>query len=84
MEEPSRKVSNRAPIAVATSFNKEVDEVVADRVIRRHGISSYLDYFIKWKGLPDTEASRESGDALWQYNDLMQRYKEDAMRSFQA
>ncbi|KAK9045165.1 hypothetical protein V6N11_059054 [Hibiscus sabdariffa] len=33
MEDPSREVSTRAPTGVVTSFDKEVEEVLADRVI---------------------------------------------------
>ncbi|KAL6124890.1 hypothetical protein ACLB2K_077398 [Fragaria x ananassa] len=33
-EDPSRGGSHRAPTAFVTSFDKEVDEILADRVIR--------------------------------------------------
>ncbi|KAL6223060.1 hypothetical protein ACLB2K_006450 [Fragaria x ananassa] len=59
-EDPSRGVSHQAPIAVVTSFDKEVDEILADRVIRHRGVPSYKEYLIKLRGLPDTEASWES------------------------
>ncbi|KAL6219043.1 hypothetical protein ACLB2K_012249 [Fragaria x ananassa] len=79
-EDPSKGVSHRAPTAVVTSFDKEVDEILADRVIRRRGVPSYKEYLIKWRGLPDTEASWESEDILWQFKDKIQRYNEGAMR----
>ncbi|KAJ0039649.1 hypothetical protein Pint_27365 [Pistacia integerrima] len=68
-EEPSRGVSKRAPTAVVTSFDKEIEEILADRVVRRRGVPNYREYFIKWKGLPDTEASWETEDSLWQFQD---------------
>ncbi|KAL6225755.1 hypothetical protein ACLB2K_004604 [Fragaria x ananassa] len=83
-EHPSRIVSYRAPIEVVTSFNKEVDEILADRVIHRRGVPSYKEYLIKWKGLPDTEASWESEDLLTQFKDNIQCYNEGAMRASRA
>ncbi|KAL6127778.1 hypothetical protein ACLB2K_071141 [Fragaria x ananassa] len=80
-EDPSREVSHRAPTAVVTSFDKEVDEILADRVIRRRGVPCYKEYLIKWRGLPNTEASWESEDILWQFKDKIQRYNEGAMRA---
>ena len=82
-EEPSRGVSKRAPTAVVTSFDKEVEEILADRVVRRRGVPNYREYFIKWKGLPDTEASWETEDSLWQFQDSIRSYKDSATRASQ-
>ncbi|KAL6141264.1 hypothetical protein ACLB2K_059554 [Fragaria x ananassa] len=64
-EAPSRGVSHRAPTTVVTSFDKEVDEILTERVIRRRGVPSYKEYLIKWRGLLNTETSWESEDILW-------------------
>ncbi|KAL6222458.1 hypothetical protein ACLB2K_005850 [Fragaria x ananassa] len=77
-------VSHRAPTAVVTSFDKEVDEILADPVIRHRGMLSYKEYLIKWRCLPDMEASWESEDILWQFKDKIQRYNEGAMRVSRA
>ncbi|CAM8957104.1 unnamed protein product [Rhodiola kirilowii] len=79
--ESSRGVSHRAPTAVVTSYDKEVDEILADRTIRRSGIPSYKEYLVKWKGLPDSEASWESEDLLWQFKDKVRNYQHDATRA---
>lgn len=76
-EDPTRGISNRAPTAVITSFDKEVEEVLADRVIRRRGVPNYKEYFIKWKGLPTSEASWEPEDTLWQFKEKIQEYQRD-------
>ncbi|GJR42477.1 putative nucleotidyltransferase, ribonuclease H [Tanacetum coccineum] len=61
-EDPEQGVSKRAPTAVVTSYDREVEEILSDRTIRRRGVSSYKDYLIKWRDLPDSEASWEAED----------------------
>ena len=34
-DDPSRKMSKRAPIVIMTSYDKEVEHIIADRVIKR-------------------------------------------------
>ncbi|TXG51634.1 hypothetical protein EZV62_024158 [Acer yangbiense] len=48
-----------------------------DRVIQRRGVPSYTEYLVKWKDFPDSEASWERGDTLWQFVEHIQRYKDD-------
>ncbi|TXG71332.1 hypothetical protein EZV62_006267 [Acer yangbiense] len=85
MEDPRRSESKRAPTAVVTAFDKEVECILADRVIQRRGVPNYIEYLVKWKDLPDSEASWERGDTLWQFDEHIQRYKdEDATRTPRA
>ncbi|RVX23303.1 hypothetical protein CK203_000917 [Vitis vinifera] len=53
-------LSKRAPTAVMTSYDKEVEHIIADRVIRRRGVPPATEYLVKWKGLPESEASGSS------------------------
>ncbi|GJZ49134.1 putative nucleotidyltransferase, ribonuclease H [Tanacetum coccineum] len=76
-EDPERGVSKRAPTAVVTSYDREVEEILSDRTIRRRGVPSYKEYLIKWLDLPDSEASWEAEDLLWQFTDEIKRYHED-------
>nr|GEY32210.1 uncharacterized protein [Tanacetum cinerariifolium] len=64
-EDPERGVSKRAPTTVVTSYDREVEEILSDRTIRRRGVSSYKEYLMKWRDLPDSEASWEAEDLLW-------------------
>ncbi|GJS75060.1 hypothetical protein Tco_0724941, partial [Tanacetum coccineum] len=41
-EDPERGVSKRAPTAVVTSYDREVEEILSDRMIRRRGVPSFL------------------------------------------
>ena len=56
-DDPSRGLSKRAPTAVVTFYDKEVEHVLTDRVIRRRGVPPATKYLVKWKGLPESEAS---------------------------
>ena len=56
-EDPSRGISTRAPTAVVTSYDKEVDYIMADQVLRKNNFQPYKEYLVKWKGLPKSEAS---------------------------
>ncbi|RVW43718.1 Transposon Tf2-11 polyprotein [Vitis vinifera] len=72
--DPSRGLSKRAPIAVVTSYDKEVEHVLADWVIRRRGVPLATEYLVKWKGLPESEASWEPRDALWQFQEQIEQF----------
>ena len=50
-EDPNQGISHRASIVVVTSYNKEVDYIMAKRVIRQQGIPHYTEYLVKWKEL---------------------------------
>ena len=42
---------------VVTSYDKEVEHIIADRVITRQGVPPATEYLVKWKGLLESEAS---------------------------
>ncbi|GKE40914.1 putative nucleotidyltransferase, ribonuclease H [Tanacetum coccineum] len=54
-EDPRRGVSKQAPIAVVTSYDREVEDILSDHTIRRRGVPSYKEHLIKWHDLPDSE-----------------------------
>ena len=66
-EDPGRGISTRAPTVVVTSYDKEVDYIMADRVLRKKNFQPYKEYLVKWKGLPESEASWEPENTLWQF-----------------
>ncbi|XP_059670881.1 uncharacterized protein LOC132316419 [Cornus florida] len=81
----TRGISQMASTAVVTSFDKEVDCILANRVMSRRGVPKYTEYLVKWKNMPDSEASWEHEDKLWQFAEHIQRFKqEDATRALRA
>jgi hypothetical protein len=80
-EEPSRGKTKRAPTAITTMPDRDVEEILAHRVIPRRGTHpSYVEYFVKWKGLPDSEASWEHKLTLWNNVDVIEAYRRDVTR----
>lgn len=77
VEDPSRGVSKRAPTAMTTEFDKDVDYIIADRRIRRRGVPPYTEYLVKWKNLPESEASWEHAETLWQFEDHTKRFHDE-------
>ena len=60
---------------VVTSYDKEVEHIIANRVIRRQGVPPATKYLVKWKGLPKSKANWETTDALWQFQEPIDRFR---------
>ncbi|KAF7821658.1 Transposon Ty3-I Gag-Pol polyprotein [Senna tora] len=76
MEDPSRGEKLRAPTAITEVPERDVEEILAHRVVPRRGShSSYMEYLVKWKGAPDSEASWEHELTLWNHKNLIEAYK---------
>ena len=56
-EDPDRGKSSRAPAGIRMEFDKEAEEIIADRTVREANNHPRLEYFVKWKGLQDSESS---------------------------
>ena len=84
-DDPSRGLSKRAPTTVVTSYDKEVEHIITDRVIKRRGVSPTTEFLVKWKGLTESEASWEPVDALWQFQEQIEQFRaEGATRTSAA
>ena len=77
-EDPNRSETSRAPTGVVTEFDKKIKEILAERKIRRRGVPSYSEYLILWEGLSESEASWEHEDVLWQFQQEIEKLKENA------
>ncbi|KAL6327535.1 hypothetical protein AAG906_021626 [Vitis piasezkii] len=64
-DDPSRGFSKRSPTAVVTSYDKEVEHIIANRVIRRRGVPPTTEYLVKWKGLPETVPGKRCDEDVY-------------------
>nr|GEU47935.1 integrase, catalytic region, zinc finger, CCHC-type, peptidase aspartic, catalytic [Tanacetum cinerariifolium] len=77
--------NGRANREVVTLYDREFEEILSNRMIQRRGVPSYKEYLIKWRDLPDSEASWKAEDLLWQFADEIKRYHKDGtMRTSRA
>ncbi|OMO77547.1 reverse transcriptase [Corchorus capsularis] len=78
-EDPKRGKSGRAPFRITTRFEKEVQSIIAERAVgrKRKGCVQKKEYLVLWKGQPETEASWEPAEALWQFEEYIRRFHEE-------
>ncbi|KAF2314863.1 hypothetical protein GH714_036967 [Hevea brasiliensis] len=60
----------------ALQYSKEVEEIVSDRVVHHGHKAPTRELLVRWKGLPDSEASWEPLDDLWQFKDKIAAYED--------
>ncbi|PKI50608.1 hypothetical protein CRG98_028995, partial [Punica granatum] len=81
-EDPNRAESSRAPIGAKVAYDQDVEQILVDRVVRKHWCKSKRKYLIKWKRLPESEASWEPAKDLWQFTKQIETfYAENATRA---
>ncbi|CAO2830740.1 unnamed protein product [Amaranthus hypochondriacus] len=73
-EDQARGKSQRAP-TIITSFERDIESIEAKRVIRQRRVPSYDEYFVRWKGLPDSKASWEKEEDLWEFADKIEAFE---------
>ncbi|WJZ81415.1 hypothetical protein VitviT2T_001260 [Vitis vinifera] len=60
------------------SREKEVKNILAERVTRRQGVPPVIEYLVQWKGLPKRHASWEHADALRRFWKHIERFQKEA------
>ncbi|KAL8171376.1 hypothetical protein V2J09_023180 [Rumex salicifolius] len=74
LDEPSRGESSRAPTLMFQSNERDIKEILANKVIRRKGVSRTTEYLVHWEGLPREESSWEKEKDLWQFKKEIAKY----------
>ena len=59
-------------------FDKDVDYIIADRVVSRRGVPTHSEYLVKWKNLPESEVTWEREEDLWQFTEHIQNFKHES------
>ncbi|RVW80510.1 hypothetical protein CK203_052877 [Vitis vinifera] len=60
------------------SREKEVKNILAERVTRRQGVPPVVEYLVRWKGLPKRQVSWEHADALRKFWKHIERFQNEA------
>ncbi|XP_034677811.1 uncharacterized protein LOC117908316 [Vitis riparia] len=60
------------------SQEKEVKNILAERVTRRQGVPPMIEYLVRWKGLPKGQASWEHVDSLRRFWKHIERFQKEA------
>ena len=74
-EDPSRGKSLRPRANVVDPYDREVEAIVADRQVQDPSNSAAeAEYLVKWKGVPDSEASWERASSLSKFQGKILEY----------
>ena len=68
--EPGRKLTSQYSIMIVGHPRRKDEKVLAHRHVRYRPIV-WLEYFIKWKGLPEEENCWEWKEMLWKVEELI-------------
>ncbi|WKA00569.1 hypothetical protein VitviT2T_018910 [Vitis vinifera] len=60
------------------SWEKEVKNILAERVTRRQGVPPMIEYLVRWKGLPKKQVSWEHADALRKLWKHIEKFQNEA------
>ena len=63
-------------MGIKVQHDKEVEEVLADRVVQHSNQRSTHELLVKWKDLPESEASWDPIQLLWQFKAQIQAFEE--------
>ena len=60
------------------SLEKEVKNILAERVTRRQRVPPVIEYLVQWKGLPKRQVSWEHVDTLRRFWKHIERFQKEA------
>ncbi|CAL2270476.1 unnamed protein product [Prunus armeniaca] len=60
---------------MVSTFDREVECIMDKQEVRCKGVPRYCEYFVKWKGLPESEGNWEKEESLWWYKNIIEAFK---------
>ncbi|KAK0594867.1 hypothetical protein LWI29_001366 [Acer saccharum] len=73
----SRAQQRWAPPVIRVEFEKIAEKILDHRVVGESNLNRRTDFLVQWKGESEPEATWERGATLWQFEDLVQAYKDN-------
>ena len=73
-DDPSRNKSQRAPITVTASHDREIEAIIDYQAKRKRGQQASAMFLVHWKGQTPVEATWEKYKDLWQFKDKIQEF----------
>ncbi|MCF8701926.1 DDE-type integrase/transposase/recombinase, partial [Corynebacterium sp. MC-10] len=68
-DDPSRGQSNRAPITITASHDRDIEGIIDYQAIPKKGHPATSMFLVHWKGQSPEEATWEKYEDLWQFQD---------------
>ncbi|KAK0598331.1 hypothetical protein LWI29_033736 [Acer saccharum] len=75
----SRVQQRREPPVIRVEFEKIAEKILDHHVVDESNLNRMIDFLVQWKGESELEATWERGATLWQFEDLVQAYKNNLM-----
>lgn len=72
--DPTRKQAKRAPPLIQKELEREAERILNHKSSGESHKNRRVSYLVKWKGLPESEATWEKAEALWQFEDRIREY----------
>jgi hypothetical protein len=79
-DDPSRVEPSQAPTMISNKPKSDVEKILAHEIMGV-GRNQQHEYFVLWRGKPDSENSWERYKSLWKYEDLIREYDRRKYRS---
>src|SRR5262249_14289076 len=73
-QKPQRGQTSRNPPTICIEFEREVERILTHRRSGIHRKFKRVEYLMKWKNAPESEASWEQDTTLWQFEKQIQDY----------
>ncbi|KAL6348636.1 hypothetical protein AAG906_016164 [Vitis piasezkii] len=72
---PRLKIHLVFHVSYLKPYHEDKDDPCLRGHLHRSGVPPATEYLVKWKGLPESEASWEPANALWQFQEQIEQFR---------